>query len=436
MIEFLIILALALANGVFSGTELAMIAARRNRLEQRAEDGDSGATMALKLQEDPDRFLASVQVGITLISTLSGVFAGAALAEQIAPQLRELPYVGGSAATGVAQFLVVLLVTYLSLILGELVPKRIALQSAESIAAVMSRPMSLIARLSTPVIWLLSISSNLILRLLGRNNIPEERVTEEDIKALVREGTEGGLVEPQEQAFIESIFKFSDRAVRHIMTPRREVKMVEAEAELHEVLDELLASGYSRFPVYETNLDQIVGIVHVRDMLLLYRRQGEHAKVREAVAPPVYVPENSRASILLATFRKSRRHMAIVVGELGGIEGVVTLEDVLEEIVGEIDDEFDEVSTEPVVRRDDGSFLADGSLPIDEVKQLLAVEALPDEETYRYDTLAGLVIALLGQIPTAGDTTHWNGWRFEVLDMDGLRVDKVLIAQEQATGSA
>ena len=436
MIEFLIILALALANGVFSGTELAMIAARRNRLEQRAEDGDSGATMALKLQEDPDRFLASVQVGITLISTLSGVFAGAALAEQIAPQLRDLPYVGGAAATGVAQFLVVLLVTYLSLILGELVPKRIALQSAESIAAVMSRPMSLIARLSTPVIWLLSASSSLILRLLGRNNVPEERVTEEDIKALVREGTEGGLVEPQEQAFIESIFKFSDRAVRHIMTPRREVKMVEAEAELHEVLDELLASGYSRFPVYETNLDQIVGIVHVRDMLLLYRRQGEHAKVREAVAPPVYVPENSRASILLATFRKSRRHMAIVVGELGGIEGVVTLEDVLEEIVGEIDDEFDEVSTEPVVRRDDGSFLADGSLPIDEVKQLLAVEALPDEETYRYDTLAGLVIALLGQIPATGDVSHWNGWRFEVMDMDGLRVDKVLIAQEQATGSA
>ena len=436
MIEFLIILALALANGVFSGTELAMIAARRNRLEQRAEDGDSGATMALKLQEDPDRFLASVQVGITLISTLSGVFAGAALAEQIAPQLRDLPYVGGAAATGVAQFLVVLLVTYLSLILGELVPKRIALQSAESIAAVMSRPMSLIARLSTPVIWLLSISSNLILRLLGRNNVPEERVTEEDIKALVREGTEGGLVEPQEQAFIESIFKFSDRAVRHIMTPRREVKMVEAEAELHEVLDELLASGYSRFPVYETNLDQIVGIVHVRDMLLLYRRQGEHAKVREAVAPPVYVPENSRASILLATFRKSRRHMAVVVGELGGIEGVVTLEDVLEEIVGEIDDEFDEVSTEPVVRRDDGSFLADGSLPIDEVKQLLAVEMLPDEETYRYDTLAGLVIALLGQIPATGDVSHWNGWRFEVIDMDGLRVDKVLIAQEQATGSA
>ncbi len=436
MTELLIILALAIANGIFSGTELAMISARRSRLAQRAEDGDSGAAIALKLQDDPDRFLASVQVGITLIGTLSGVFAGAALAEQIAPKLVDLPYIGGKAAAGVAQFLVVLLVTYISLVIGELVPKRIALQSAESIAAVTAGPMTFIAGLSTPVIWLLSASSNLILRVIGRSNVPEERVTEEDIKALVREGTEGGLVELQEQAFIESIFKFSDRAVRHIMTPRRDVEMVEADAELHEVIDELLKSGYSRFPVYEENPDEIIGIAHVRDLLMLYRRQGEHAKVREALAPPVYVPENSRASLLLATFRKSRRHMAIVVGELGGIEGVVTLEDVLEEIVGEIDDEFDEASTEPVVRREDGSFLADGSLPIDAVKHLLDVSELPDEETYRYDTLAGLVIALLGQIPTTGDVSNWGGWRFEVIDMDGLRVDKVLISQSDVTRTA
>ncbi|NTU85627.1 MAG: HlyC/CorC family transporter [Chloroflexales bacterium] len=436
MTEILIILALAVANGVFSGTELAMLSARRNRLEQRAEDGDSGAAVAIRLQDDPDRFLASVQVGITLIGTLSGVFAGAALADQIAPALKDLPYIGGAAAEGVAQFLVVLLVTYLSLVLGELVPKRIALQSAEAIAAAMSRPMTAIAALSTPVIWLLSASTNLILRLIGRDNVPEERVTEEDIKALVREGTEGGLVAPQEQAFIESIFKFSDRAVRHIMTPRRDVEMVEADAVLHEVIDELLESGYSRFPVYEDIPDQVVGIVHVRDLLMLYRREGEQAKVREVLAPPVYVPENSRASALLATFRKSRRHMAIVVGELGGIEGVVTLEDVLEEIVGEIDDEFDEASTEPVVRREDGSLLAEGSLPIDEVKHLLDVEALPDEETYRYDTLAGLVISLLGQIPSTGDVTRWGGWRFEVIDMDALRVDKVLISRDEATRTA
>jgi putative hemolysin len=194
------------------------------------------------------------------------------------------------------------------------------------------------------------------------------------------------------------------------------------------VLDELLESGYSRFPVYEETPDQVIGIVHVRDLLMLYRRKGGEAHVREVLAEPLYVPENSRASALLATFRKSRRHMAIVVGELGGIEGVVTLEDVLEEIVGEIDDEFDEASTEPVVRREDGSLLAEGSLGIDDVKSLLDVDELPDEDTYRYDTLAGLVIALLGRIPTTGDVVEWDAWRFEVVDMDGLRVDKVLIS--------
>jgi putative hemolysin len=435
MTEILIILGLALANGIFAGTELAMMTARRNRLQARADEGDSGAATALHLQDDPDRFLAAVQVGITLIGTLSGVFAGATLADRLQLQLVAFPALAPYAAV-VAQGLVVLFVTYVSLILGELVPKRLALQSAEGIATAMSRPMTMIANVSTPVIWLLSTSSNLILRLLGRANVPEERVTEEDIKALVREGTEGGLVEPEEQAFIESIFNFTDRSVRNIMTPRRDVEMLEADSTLGEVLDELLESGYSRFPVYEDSPDQIIGIVHVRDLLMLYRRQGEGARVREVLAPPVYVPENSRASALLATFRKGRRHMAIVVGELGGIEGVVTLEDVLEEIVGEIDDEFDEASTEPVIRREDGSLLAEGSLPIDDVKRLLDVEDLPDEETYRYDTLAGLVISLLGQIPTTGEVTHWGGWRFEVIDMDGLRVDKVLISEEGTTRAA
>jgi putative hemolysin len=430
MTELLIIVALALANGLFAATELAMVSARRGRLEQRVGDGDRGAQAALQLQENPDRFLAAVQVGITLISTLSGVFAGATLAGRLVPFIEDLPYIGGAAAAGVAQFLVVLLVTYISLVLGELVPKRVALQSAEAIASFMARPMAAIARISTPVIWLLTASSSLVLRLIGRGNVPEERVTEEDIKALVREGAEGGGVEPQEREFIESIFNFSDRAVRHIMTPRRDVEMIEADSTLGEVIDELLASGYSRFPVYENTPDQVIGTVHVRDLLLLYRRLGEGAKVREALSPPLYVPENSRASALLATFRKSRRHMAIVVSELGGIEGVVTLEDALEEIVGEIDDEFDDASTPPVVRREDGSLLAEGALPIDEVKRLLDVEALPDEETYRYDTLAGLVISLLGHIPTTGDVVRWGEWRFEVIDMDGLRVDKVLISQQ------
>ncbi|RMD73273.1 MAG: HlyC/CorC family transporter, partial [Chloroflexi bacterium] len=363
MQELLIIVALALANGMFAATELAVVSARRGRLEQRVEEGSRGAAVALQLQEDPDRFLAAVQIGITLIGTLNGVFAGATLTGQLAPWLARnewlRPY-----ADQLAQFLVVLLVTYLSLVLGELVPKRIALQSAETIATLMARPMLGLARISTPFIALLSASTRLILTLIGRANVEEERVTEEDIRALVREGAEVGEVEPQEQQFIDRVFRFSDRAVRHIMTPRHEVEMVEADRTLGEVIDELLASGYSRFPVYEETPDQIVGIVHVRDLLLLYRKKGEQALVREAVSPPLYVPENSRASALLTTFRRSRRHMALVVGELGGIEGVVTLEDVLEEIVGEIDDEYDDATPPPIVRREDGSYLVEGSLPV------------------------------------------------------------------------
>lgn len=431
-VELAIILVLILANGVFAGTELAILGAKRGRLEQAAEDGNLGARAAMKLQDDPNRFLSAVQVGITLIGVLTGAFGGASIAARLAPALRDVPYIGPYADQA-AFFLVVLTITYLTLVFGELVPKRIALLKSESYASLIAPPMTLIARLASPVIALLSASTQLVLRVVGLGNAPEAMVTEEDIKALVREGAEGGSVELQEQQFIESIFNFTDRSVRNIMTPRRDVEMLEADATLGEVLDDLLESGYSRFPVYEESPDQIVGIVHVRDLLMLYRRQGEGAKVREEMDPPLYVPENSRASALLATFRKGRRHMALVVGELGGIEGVVTLEDVLEEIVGEIDDEFDEASTEPVVRREDGSYLAEGSLPIDEVKRLLDVEELPDEETYRYDTLAGLVISLIGAIPAAGHVTHWDGWRFEVMDMDGLRVDKVLISEEGAT---
>jgi putative hemolysin len=433
MQELLIIVALALANGAFAATEMAMVSARRGRLEQRAGAGDRGAAMALRLQDDPDRFLSSVQVGITLIGTVSGVFAGATLAERLVPTLATIGWLAPYAESA-AQFLVVLLVTYLSLVLGELVPKRLALQSAELIAATMARPMWWLSRLATPIILLLTGSTQLLLRLVGRANVAEERVTEEDIRALVREGTEGGTVEPQEQQFIERVFKFSDRAVRHIMTPRRDVEMVEAESTLGEVLDELLASGYSRFPVYEENPDQVIGTVHVRDLLLLYRKGGDQAKVREVVAPPLYVPENSRATLLLANFRKSRRHMALVVGELGGIEGVVTLEDVLEEIVGEIDDEFDDVTTPAIVRREDGSLLVEASLPVDEVRRLLDVSVLPDEETYRYETLAGFVISLLGRMPAVGDVVEWEHWRFEVVDMDGLRIDKVLMMKREQFG--
>lgn len=430
MFEILIIIVLSLANGVFAATEIAVVSARRGRLQQRADEGDAGAMAALKLQDDPNRFLASVQIGITLIGTLSGVFAGATLADALAPQLATVAFIGPY-ANSLAQVLVVVLVTYCSLLLGELVPKRLALTNADGFATTMARPMTQLARISTPAIWLLGISSNLLLRLLGRSTPTEERVTEEDIRQLVREGTEGGSVELHEQEMIERVFSASDRSVRAIMTPRRDVYMLDGDKPLDNVLDHLLESGFSRFPVYENDRDHIIGVAHVRDVLRLYRTNKAACLVRDVISPPVYVPESSPAIDLLSTFRKSQRHMAIVIDEMGGVAGVVTLEDVLEEIVGEIADEYDDAEQPPYVRREDGSLLVDGTLPIDVIKNLLDLSALPDEDTYRYDTLAGLMISLLGQIPTTGDLVRWGGWRFEVVDMDGLRVDKVLIARQE-----
>jgi putative hemolysin len=429
MIEILILIALAIANGVFAATELAVISARRGRLQQRADEGDPRAIAAIKLQEDPNRFLSSVQVGITLIGTLSGVFAGATLADNLAVQLAAIPVLA-TYADGLAQVLVVGIVTYFSLVLGELVPKRLALQNAEQLALIMARPMTIVALIARPIIWLLTISSNLLLKVFGQNKVDEERVTEEDIRQLVREGAEEGSVEPHEQEFIDRIFTAGDRTVRAVMTPRRDVYMLDGDEPLGAVLDELLDSGFSRFPVYENDRDHIVGIAHVRDILRVYRNSGTDSLIREVVSVPIYVPENTMAIDLLGTFKKSQRHMAIVIDETGGTAGVVTLEDVLEEIVGEIADEYDDAERPPYVRREDGSLLVDGTLPIETLKGLLEIQELPDEDTYRYDTLAGLVISLLGQIPVTGETTRWGGWAFEVIDMDGLRIDKVLISRE------
>ena len=432
LLEIVIILILLIANGIFSGTEMAVVSARRGRLQQSAEQGDAGAAIALRLKENPNRFLSTVQIGITLIGTLTGVFGGASLTDHLTLLIAPLPTVGPYAET-IALTTVVAVITYLSLVIGELVPKRLALQSAEQFASIMARPMAFIEAMTRPIIMLLTWSTNLLLVMLGRGNIPEEKVTEEDIRQLVNEGTEGGAVEPQEQALIESVFDFGDRTVRNIMTPRVDVYDLNADVELGVVLDDLLASGFSRFPVYEESTDHIVGIAHVRDLLLLYRSEGVKAKVRAAMAQPFFIPENSRAVSLLTIFRKSQRHLAIVVSELGGVEGIVTLEDVLEEIVGEIADEYDEAESQAIVRREDGSFLIDGMLPIDRAKDQLGVTALPDEDLYRFDTLAGFVLSRLGQIPRPGDAVVWGGWRFEVMDMDKLRIDKVLVSREESS---
>jgi putative hemolysin len=420
--EFLLIIVFCLANGLFAATELSMVSARRGRLQQQAEEGSRGAEAALQLQDDPNRLLSTVQVGITLIGTLAGAFGGVSLAAQLAVLLQ--PWVGAM-SNSLAFGLVVAVVAYLQLVIGELVPKRLALQSAEAIAVRMAQPMTMLASISRPIVVVLGWSTEALLALLGRRNTEAGGVTEDDIRQLVREGAEGGALEPAEHAMIESVIRLGDRGVRQVMTARRGIKALEADVRLADAIDELLEIGFSRFPVYERQLDNLIGIAHVRDLLRIYRDDPSQP-VRQAIRPPLFVPESGRAAALLSVFQKQKQHMAVVVSELGTVEGVITLEDILEEIVGEIADEYDDVEEELFFRREDGSYLINGLAPIDRVKLRLDLEELPEDERYRFETLAGMVISLLGHMPHTGDIALWEQWRFEVVDMDGRRIDKVL----------
>jgi putative hemolysin len=426
--ELFLILMLVIANGIFSGTELAMVSARRGRLQQKADDGDSRAAAALMLQDDPNRLLSTVQVGITVISTLTGVFGGASIAALITPFVATLPYVGHQ-ADALSLGIVVLGLSYLSLVIGELVPKRMALQHAEWIAIRMAVPMTIISTVTRPLVAILTGSTEILLRLFGQHTTNNSAVTEDDIRQLVREGTQSGAVEHHEREIIESVFSLGDLTVRQVMTPRTDVYGLEANALLSAVVDDLLNSGFSRAPVYEKDLDHVVGVVHARDILRLVRSGELNVAVRTAMRPPLFVPEQSRAATLLALFKKNQQHLAVVVGELGTVEGIITLEDVLEEIVGDIADEYDDVASQHIVKRDDGSFLVDGITSIDEVVQRTEL-VVQDPDSARFDTLAGYVLTLLGYIPQAGTVVDANGWRLEVMDMDGLRIDKVLIRKQ------
>jgi putative hemolysin len=425
LLEMGLIVLLVLLNGVFSGTELAMVSAKRGRLQQQAEAGQRGAQAALRLQAEPNRLLSTVQIGITLIGTIAGAYGGASIAERLSPLLANVPALTPFADT-LAFALVVVLITYLSLVLGELVPKRLALQSAEAIAVTMARPMEVIATVVRPVVAVLGWSTEGILRLLGRRESGGPSVTEEDIRQLVREGAEEGAVEHEERQFIERVFDLGDRRVRQLMTPRRLVSVLDADDRLNDDIDALLETGYSRFPVYEDRLDNIIGVAHVRDILRLYRAGNEAATIRDAMRPPVVVPESMRADDLLRLFRTARQHLAIVVDELGSFQGIATMEDVLEELVGDIADEYDEAADQWIVRREDGSLLMDGQTPIGEALAALEI-AVPESEQGHYDTLAGFVLDRFGRLPRAGEQVVWGGWCFEIVDMDGLRVDKILV---------
>jgi putative hemolysin len=422
--ELLIILVLTLANGFFSGSEIAIVSARRSRLEAKAKEGSKAASQAIQLADNPDRFLATVQVGISLIGTFSAAFGGARISRIIAEWLRTFPALEPYAES-LGLGLVVLFITYLSLILGELVPKRLALRNAEGLAIIAAPVMSVLAVLTRPLIAVLTVSVNLVLRLTGQSSSNENTVTEEDIVYMVREGAESGAVEHGEAQMIQRVFQFTDRPVRSVMTPRTALHAVEINTPLKEIAQEYLKSGYSRLPVYRENIDDIVGILHSKDMLR--HLIDESCIVSDLILPATIVLESDHIDDVMTMFLRKGVHLAVVIDEYGQTAGIVTLEDLLEELVGEIRDEYDQSEQSAYVQREDGSWLIDGREAYDKVQSRLGLPPIPEGEVGDYSTLGGMIMTRLNRIPKTGDTVKLEGFVLEVIDMDGLRVDKILV---------
>jgi len=420
--EIVLIIVLIVANGVFSGSEISIVSSRKVRLEQLAKRGNKGARKALKLASSPNNFLSAVQIGITLIGILSGAVGGATLASRLQGVVKQVPALAPYSEPLSIGF-VVTLITYFSLVIGELVPKRIALNNPEQIACTVAKPMSGLAKLTAPIVHLLSVSTDAILNLLGIRVAEEQPVTEEEIKVLIDQGARAGLFEIEEQNMVNRVFRLGDRSVRSLMTPRPEIVWVDINDPLLDIQREILDSPYSRFPVASEDLDHCLGILSVKDLLTIHL--GGNTNLREAIQTPTFVPESAPALDVLENFRETGQHLALITDEYGSIQGLVTLHDLTEAVLGNLSDQ--DADEPQVIRRDDGSLLLDGLLSTDELKEILQRETLPGTETGNYHTLGGLVISLFGRIPRSGEHFESKGLRFEIVDMDGNRVDKVLV---------
>jgi len=425
VLEILIIFLLLVANGVFAMSEIAVVAARKIRLQQLADSGNTQAQIALSLAKKPNQFLATVQVGITLVGILAGAFGGATIAENIAAYLNTLPILAPySELIGVG--IVVIVITYLSLIIGELVPKRLALNNPERIASMMAPPMQFLSKIALPVVRLLDISTNVVIRLLGVKPSLEPTITLEEIKVLIEQGTESGIFEETEQDMIENVLRLDERPVGAWMTPRTKIVWLDIDEPLEEIRRKVVEYHYSRFPVAKDNLDNIIGVVRAKD-LLVQSLTHQPLDLKGLLRPPLFIPESMSALDVLELFKEQGTHIALVTDEYGGIEGMITHNDILEDIVGNIPI-AGEPSAEPQSQqREDGSWLVDGLLDIGSLKEIFEIEQLPDEEDRGYHTVGGFIMSQVHGIPIVGQYFEWRNLRFEVVDMDGRRVDKVLI---------
>jgi putative hemolysin len=415
-IRFLIIFLLILMSGFFAMSEAAIFAARRSRLQHRANEGDLRAQRALELSRTPNRFLPTVTIGITLVGILSGAIGGAPFADALAAQLDKIPVLIPFSHS-LSLTLVVILLTFATMLLGELVPKRVALYNAEKVASGIAGFMSFVAAVLYPVVWLLGKSTDMMLHLLRVKHTDEPPVTEEELLVQLNEGTQAGVFEEAEQDMVEGVFSLSDQRVNALMTPRNEIIWLDVNDTAAEIRRKVKDCPFSRFPVGDDSLDNVVGVVKAKDLLLVDLKNGRQLK--EIARPPLYVPETAFGSRALEILKEAKREMVLVVDEFGVVQGLLTLADILEEIVGAFEGE------PQATQRQDGSWLLDGMLPNDEFKEIFNLRRLPDEE--EYETLGGFVMLHLGRIPQSADIFEWNGLRFEVMDMDGKRVDKILV---------
>ena len=422
--ELIVIVLLILLNGVFAMSELALVSARRARLAVLERKGVAGATMARRLAEDPQRFLPTVQVGITMVSILAGVFGGARVASEFAAWLTEFPLLAPF-SEALALGLVVVAISYLTLVVGELVPKQLALRRPEAIASVIARPIAVMARFARPAVWLLGVSSGAILRLMGLHRVPAQTVTEEELKALLAEGAQAGVLDHEERDMIERVLRLADKPVRAIMTPRTDVAWIDRTDSADEIIASLKAASHSRFVVCDATIDNVVGVVQAKTLLDCILNGGK-LDMAIATRQAMIVPDTVTALDALQRLKSDPLGIALVMDEYGSFEGVVTASDLLAAIVGDPLDAAAEIGGDEA--NAESALLLDGMMPVDELKVRLDLPTLPAEGSYH--TLAGLLLAILRRLPRTGDKIVFAGWRFEVTDMEGRRVASVRASRE------
>ncbi len=423
--EILFLLALILFNGLFAMSELALATARRARLARLAEDGDTSSAIAMELGDEPTRYLSTVQIGITSIGILSGIVGEAALAAPLAARLQALG-IDASISQYAATGLVVVIITYVSIVIGELVPKRLAQFHPEPIARAVARPIRLLSVLTRPFVHLLTISTDTLLRLMGKSQQAASGLTEEEIHAMLEEGSVTGIIERQEHDMVRNVFRLDERLLGSLMIPRADIVYLDAELPVEENLRLVLASEHSRFPVCRGGMDEVIGIIDTKQLLNLALDKGA-IDLAALAKTDAFVPESLTGMELLDHFRATGTQMVLVVDEYGEVQGLVTLHDVLESVTGELTPHNHAESW--AVMREDGSWLLDGMIPIPELKDRLSLKTVPEEEKGSYHTLSGMVMWLLGRLPQTGDIATWESWRLEVVDLDGKRIDKVLASR-------